>query len=477
MLALDKPLAVKDSIVTFQTSVGNELRASMLRVDRFEVAFEIYGPPTVLRASEVLSDFRIIVNDRLIYAGRAVVSNLVDAGVALVCQASLDEASWVDVEVVSAASAPAELARGFTTFIEEWQKLYRVRPEYKLIVADMQSFFIQLRLWLDQVELGIRSTPSGDRLKLEQALTEELAEPVIAAMNVLFEKFEAVAKGLDEELEPVHRSYMRQQLHPWVMSAPFPHRTFNKPLGYAGDYEMVNMMLRTVHEGGSLFAKLVNAWFLHQPPAQAHRNRVKYLADKLTQETLRAKSAGREARIFNVACGPAHEIQKFLAEQTLSSNSRFTLLDFNEETLQYARTQLTEISTRHGRGAKLNFVKRSVQAVLKEGGRSVARPAQEQYDVVYCAGLFDYLSDPICQRLLNVMYEWLAPGGVLISTNVDPGNPMRKGMEHLLDWHLIYRTGPRMLAMKPRQAGEDAASVHSDETGVNVFLEVRKPNG
>jgi extracellular factor (EF) 3-hydroxypalmitic acid methyl ester biosynthesis protein len=54
---------------------------------------------------------------------------------------------------------------------------------------------------------------------------------------------------------------------------------------------------------------------------------------------------------------------------------------------------------------------------------------------------------------------------------------MRKGMEHLLDWHLVYRTGPRMLSLKPRQAGEEAASVHSDETGVNVFFEVRKPNG
>jgi len=53
---------------------------------------------------------------------------------------------------------------------------------------------------------------------------------------------------------------------------------------------------------------------------------------------------------------------------------------------------------------------------------------------------------------------------------------LRYGMEHLLDWHLIYRTGPQMRNLKPSQADPDSVFVHADETGVNLFLEVRKPN-
>jgi extracellular factor (EF) 3-hydroxypalmitic acid methyl ester biosynthesis protein len=49
-------------------------------------------------------------------------------------------------------------------------------------------------------------------------------------------------------------------------------------------------------------------------------------------------------------------------------------------------------------------------------------------------------------------------------------------MEHLLDWHLIYRTGAQMEKIKPRKAGAEDARVYSDTTGVNVFLEVRKPD-
>ena len=466
---------IKDSLVVCQSNQGVEIRGSLLRLTRFAVVFEMYSPTIVLRLSEVLSEFRIVVQDRMLYSGRAVIGNLVNAGLTVVCEATLDEASWTDVEIAPANTGNGELRKQFEGFMHEWQKLYKVGSDYKLLVADMQTFFMDLRLWLDQVELGIRSSPSGDRLRLECELAEEAAQPVIGSLNILFEKFEPIASRLEEELKPAHRSYMRRQLHAWVLCAPFAHRAFYKPLGYAGDYELVNMMARNAPEGASLFAKVVNTWFVRESPAQAHRNRIRYLVDQLTRETARASAAGRDARIFNLACGPAQEVQEFLAEQPVSARSNVTLLDFNEETLQYTRAALNDRKSRYGRNTTLHFVKKSVQYLLKESGRAVERQPQDQYDVVYCAGLFDYLSDQVCHRLLNIMYAWLAPGGLLIATNVEPANPARYGMEHLLDWHLIYRNASQLAALKPHGAEADSACVRCDDSGVNVFLEVRKP--
>jgi len=301
-----------------------------------------------------------------------------------------------------------------------------------------------------------------------------LAQPVLPCIDVLFEQFEDTAARLDEASVPAHRHYMRRQLHPLVLCAPFAYRTFEKPLGYAGDYEMVNMILRNQPEGGSLFAKVVNSWFLRQPPAEAHRNRIADLANTLETEVLRAQRAKRPARIFSVACGPAQEVQRFLEQTPLSDHAHFTLLDFNEETLQYGRSVITAARKKYGRRTVLEYVRKSVQQILKESGRTVARP-EKQYDLVYCAGLFDYLSDQICQRLMTVMYEWLAPGGLLLATNVEPSNPLRHGMEHLLDWHLIYRNSAQMLPLAPSQVGPQACVVRTDPTGVNLFLQVRKP--
>lgn len=76
---------------------------------------------------------------------------------------------------------------------------------------------------------------------------------------------------------------------------------------------------------------------------------------------------------------------------------------------------------------------------------------------------------------MEIMYDSLAPGGLLIATNVESSNPSRYVMEHLLDWHLVYRTGSELRSLTPPAADPDSVFVQCDDTGVNVFLEVRKP--
>jgi extracellular factor (EF) 3-hydroxypalmitic acid methyl ester biosynthesis protein len=97
--------------------------------------------------------------------------------------------------------------------------------------------------------------------------------------------------------------------------------------------------------------------------------------------------------------------------------------------------------------------------------------------VVYCAGLFDYLSDRVCRRLMDIFYEILAPGGLLVATNVEASNPDRQMMEYLMDWHLIYRSPEQLLALAPQKAPAENCRVVSDHTKVNIFLEVRRPLG
>ena len=58
--------AVKESYVTGKTSQGVELRANKMRMTRYLAVFEIFNPTLVLRTSEVINDFKIIVRDRTI---------------------------------------------------------------------------------------------------------------------------------------------------------------------------------------------------------------------------------------------------------------------------------------------------------------------------------------------------------------------------------------------------------------------------
>ena len=465
----------RDSFILARNSQGLEVRAGVLRLTRYLVVFEVYNPYSILQLSEVLSDFKIIINDRVMYAGRAVISNVVNTGIMLICEATLDE-SWVEVDLFTSVTSPSRLRDDFSEFVREWQKIERVNTSFKAAVADMQTLLMDLRRWLEQVELGIRSEPSGSRDEIEKNVIAELEEPILPTVSSWFSRFDEVSDQIEEEARPVHRMFARRLLHPLVLCSPFVYRTYHKPLGYAGDYEMVNMILRQPYEGASLFAKIVNVCFLKNPPAEAHRNRIKYLTRMLADETRKVhERSGQRIKIFNLGCGPAQEVQNFMREHPISDEADFTLLDFNDETLEHAVQQLEQAKTEQGRRTGLKLLKKSVHQILKEAGRPGGELQSGQYDLVYCAGLFDYMSDRICKRLMNIFYDLVAPGGLLIATNVDASKPFRHSMEFILEWHLICRNEAQLAALHPEKAPFENFKVTHEATGVNVFIEVRKP--
>ena len=464
---------VKDSLAVFRTGQGVEIRATLLRLTPYGAAFEVYNPDAVIRTSEVLEDFKVFINDQPAYSGRAVVRDSVNTGTFLVCSVDVDDFCF-DAGFFGALSQNGRLRERFDDFVQQWQGVCKVLPEFKVAVADIQTFLIDARRWMEQVELGIRSSPNSDRTRQERGVIDELSAQMIRVIDTLFEKFENIAAGLDTESLPVHRSYIQRHLHPIVLCAPFAWRTYQKPLGYAGDYEMVNMMLRDPQEGSSLFAKMFNVWLLQQGSAAAHRNRVNYLKQRLIEVTAAAARAGRRARILNLGCGPAREVQEFLAETELSNSAQFTLLDFNDETLQHTAAVLGQRQQQHGRTTSINLVKRSVQQLLKDTVRADGISKGTSYDFIYCAGLFDYLPDRTCKRLMTLFHQSLVPGGLMLATNVAPASPNRGSLELILDWHLIYRDAAQVATLCPEEVPQEEVRVLSDDTSVNVFLEARK---
>ena len=208
---------LKDSLVVCQNSSGLEVRGTPVRLTRFAAVFEIYSPDSDLRLSEVLEKFQITFQGETIYSGRATVSNLVNDGQVLVCEAALDEGLLVAAASDSSAGRNGKLQVKFDQFIHEWQKLYQILPEFKLIVADMQMFLTDLRLWFEQFELSLRDVPADERGAAERQLIKSLDRSIWTSLNHLFEKFELVSKNIPKELEPAHSLYAKRQLHPLLM--------------------------------------------------------------------------------------------------------------------------------------------------------------------------------------------------------------------------------------------------------------------
>ena len=127
-----------------------------------------------------------------------------------------------------------------------------------------------------------------------------------------------------------------------------------------------------------------------------------------------------------------------------------------------------------GRGCSLTMIERSVHQLLKQASKGDVDMHWESYDLVYCAGLFDYLSQKVCKRLVELFTKLLRPNGMSIVTNVASTNPRIGWMEYVVEWNLIYRNDWEMLDLIPLDGTVLQTDLKRDATGVNLFLETRK---
>jgi extracellular factor (EF) 3-hydroxypalmitic acid methyl ester biosynthesis protein len=467
--------AGRESWVTFQTHDGLEIRGTLVRLTRHVVAFEIYNLAAELRTSEVLNGFKIIIGGRTIFFGRAVVSGLVNTGTLVVCEAKLDEPESETAFFRPPPEMNPDPQRAYDQFFQQWEKDYRISPEFKVLVTDIQAFLVGVRQWLEQLEFSLKERKDSQQSERERDMLEAVAHRVITAFNIQHERFEELAYEIPQELHGTHQDFVRRHWHKLFLCTPFGYRTFQKPLGYAGDYEMMNMIHRKQPEGKSLYEKLIHLLLVSQWPAQSVRNRITHLKENIVRETARVAYAGKRTRILNIGCGPAQELQDFMKETALSNEADFTLLDFNKETLDYASNRLIGLKRQFARRSKIETLQISVHQLLRRAVRQGTFGSEGNYDLIYCAGLFDYLSPETCRELVKLFYDNLAPGGLLVVANMDDTKPFRNFIEFVLDWQLIYRHSDEIRAFAPERARE-TTTVVAEPASVNLFLHIRKPD-
>jgi extracellular factor (EF) 3-hydroxypalmitic acid methyl ester biosynthesis protein len=462
-----------ESCVIFQAGDGLEVRGTLLRLSRHAVAFEIFNPDVTLRTSEVLNGFKIIVGERTIFFGRAVVSGLVNTGTALVCEVKLSAPESESAFFLPGAKLSPTAQEAYDKFFQGWQREYRIAPEFKVLVTDIAAYLTGVRQWLEQIEFSLKEKKDPQQAAQEREMLEAVAQRVINAFNVQHERFEELAYQIPPELLGAHQEFVRRHWHRLFLNAPFAHRTFHKPLGFAGDYEMMNMIHRNQPEGRSLYDKLIHQLLVSQWPALSVRNRIAHLKKNLVSETARVARTGKRAQILNIGCGPAWELQDFFRESALSHEADFTLLDFNQETLGYASGQLDALQKQHARRAKISTVNMSVHQLLRRSIRQGHLGLDGNFDLIYCAGLFDYLSQSTCAELVHLFHESLRPGGLAVVANMNDAKPFRNFIEFVLDWQLIYREPREVGAFAPENL-RDRSTVLAEPATVNLFLHLRR---
>jgi hypothetical protein len=244
---------------------------------------------------------------------------------------------------------------------------------------------------------------------------------------------------------------------------PFTYRAFSKPRGYAGDAELLDYIYG-VDEGWPAPAgtspvgqRIFAHHTAHGPSPRAVRARRHTLA-RLVDET---SAAVRRPRILSVAAGHLREAGLSAAVRE-GRTGEFVALDQDGQSLE-------TVERLYGRFSVVT-VTAGIRRLL------TGRLALGRFDLVYSAGLYDYLPQATARRLTGVLFAMLPPGGRLLVANFVPGIRDVGYMESYMDWRLTYRTTEELrdvaTAIDPDQIG--GADVWTEENDNVAFLLLTK---
>ncbi len=256
--------------------------------------------------------------------------------------------------------------------------------------------------------------------------------------------------------------YFHERFGALVDLSPVIARFYRKPLGYAGDFEMMNMIYRNQSLGSTLFGRSLGRVALDSDAGRAVRHRALYLGDKIEAAVTRGRR-DRPARILSVAAGPAMELQLILRKNPAllaAARTQITLLDQDASALEHAREQIQALAAQANIEVTLRCINTSIKTVIAEG-------LDDSYDLVYSAGLFDYLKDRAARAAGARLVDALTPGGTAVIGNFDVANPTRPFMELILDWPLYHRSADDLrLLFADLGSG---MTIEKEATGVNLF--------
>ena len=354
-----------------------------------------------------------------------------------------------------------------------------VEDEFKVLIAELNVILQEAKLKLDSEEARLVEIAHSEnhRYRLEERVINIAMSIYRPHLQAILLKFQTFVSEMSVDEETTYKQYFRLNFQSLVSGTPFVQRGLKKPLGYSGDYGMMVMLYEYADQGDTLFHKFFHRFVCSEPAAVANRNRVGFLSDILLHAYDQAvKTGATQFNIASLACGPAREIYEFLRFAPLKSSCpvKIVLIDLEDHALTYAQNRLKEIAAPE-KSLELVFLKEDVVTGTLQN-KEFLNWIKES-DFIISAGLFDYLTDRVSQRMVSALYPYLTKEGQILIGNISKRSPDVFAMDYFMDWRLILRDEPDLLKMvNPDLITNQGAlaDVISESLGLNLFLRVQK---
>ncbi|WP_246694673.1 class I SAM-dependent methyltransferase [Methylobacterium sp. WL6] len=277
-----------------------------------------------------------------------------------------------------------------------------------------------------------------------------MTDTIIDLLGLLKETFSP--RTWREAVLPAARTHAVASL---MHECPFTRHSYQRPRGYAGDAGLIDFVYRhpaarAAQEAATEAGRTVMAFTVNVTACEAVRERRSILAAKIDEAAARRRSP----TILSLACGHLREVELSIALNE-GRVGRLLALDQDAESLAVAGEYRGSVS--HA----IEVQQATVRQIL------AGRTDLGRFDLIYAAGLYDYLDARVAARLTRVLFDHLNGGGRLVIPNFLWGVREEAYMEVFMDWYLLYRTSAEIqdftdeiapAAIRSKRYSEDAAS-------------------
>ncbi len=422
----------------------------------------------VLEPGSRLEDLGLSLGDRTFWSGAATVVHATPGRIG----ARFDTGT-VDVDQLR---LEATLEGRMAAWREQREQL---PASWRAAVSDLRQLLEDARFEVEEFERAEHDDPLR-----RAAHEEELFERIRASWGGVYygaiTELHEQSRVLDEEQRMLGRSYATAALMPLLMACPLHRRAYEKPLGYAGDFRMIELYFAREKVGDTLFGRLLHSVAQNYTLGRTVLGR-EVVMRQAVADVMRI-ATDTPARILSLAAGPALELAR-LFEGTPEVNRpvELVLLDQDGQAHESAHRRLTRLLLERHKGTLpvtvqgLHFSVRQLLKPQNPEDHQVLDSTLAGLDLVYTAGLYDYLPDPMVLRLTQLAYSKQRSGGRLLLGNLVEAPDTTWMMDYVLDWQLRYRTDEIMLRFAADLSPAPASvGITRDATGHCIFLDVRR---
>jgi len=311
------------------------------------------------------------------------------------------------------------------------EKIIVLDEKFKEVTASLKSYLNDVKYLLDVYD---KENPSiDDQIKF----IENNSQRIFKDLDALFEDVWLVARNLSTDSYEQHQIYYVDELKALLECDIETNSHIRaKPLGYGGDYITMKYIYdynEMNYLGDASYSKLINKYTCSIDVACSNIARKEYFK----QQILSNLKNNKITKILSVGSGPARELIELIKLDKINQQLEFYCLDFEQMAIDYVRRQLDNLSFDNN-CLDIKFVKTNLIDLFKD---SDLKEYLRGMDFIYISGVFDYLSQRLCCRIVKDMFKLLNSKGRLVVANMSLENSKHRAYYEMFgEWKMIHRT-------------------------------------